>query len=207
VCTAIKDEPQLARTHTWTGRLVAVISDGSAVLGLGDIGPAASLPVMEGKCALFKSFSGLNAIPIVLDTNDTDEIVETIVRMAPTFGAINLEDISAPRCFEIEDRVKEALDIPVMHDDQHGTAIVVLAALTNALRVVKKSFESVRVVVSGAGAAGVAVVKILADAGVKDIVVLDSKGVVESGRSDLSETKQFLAESTNPRGISGGIGE
>ena len=207
VCTAIKDEPQLARTHTWTGRLVAVISDGSAVLGLGDIGPAASLPVMEGKCALFKSFSGLNAIPIVLDTNDTDEIVETIVRMAPTFGAINLEDISAPRCFEIEDRVKEALDIPVMHDDQHGTAVVVLAALTNALRVVKKSFESVRVVVSGAGAAGVAVVKILADAGVKDIVVLDSKGVVESGRSDLSETKQFLAESTNPRGISGGIGE
>lgn len=207
VCTAIKDEPQLARTHTWTGRLVAVISDGSAVLGLGDIGPAASLPVMEGKCALFKSFSGLNAIPIVLDTNDTDEIVETIVRMAPTFGAINLEDISAPRCFEIEDRVKEALDIPVMHDDQHGTAVVVLAALTNALRVVKKSFESVRVVVSGAGAAGVAVVKILADAGVKDIVVLDSKGVVESDRSDLTETKQFLAESTNPRGISGGIGE
>uniref|UniRef100_UPI003B3BE55C NAD(P)-dependent malic enzyme n=1 Tax=Brevibacterium sediminis TaxID=1857024 RepID=UPI003B3BE55C len=145
--------------------------------------------------------------PIVLDTNDTDEIVETIVRMAPTFGAINLEDISAPRCFEIEDRVKEALDIPVMHDDQHGTAVVVLAALTNALRVVKKSFESVRVVVSGAGAAGVAVVKILADAGVKDIVVLDSKGVVESGRSDLTEAKQFLAESTNPRGISGGIGE
>jgi malate dehydrogenase (oxaloacetate-decarboxylating) len=207
VCTAIKDEPQLARTHTWTGRLVAVISDGSAVLGLGDIGAAASLPVMEGKCALFKSFSGLNAIPIVLDTNDTDEIVETIIRMAPTFGAINLEDISAPRCFEIEDRVKEALDIPVMHDDQHGTAVVVLAALTNALRVVKKSFDSIRVVVSGAGAAGVAVVKILADAGVKDVVVLDSKGIVESGRSDLNETKQFLAESTNPRGVSGGIGE
>lgn len=207
VCTAIKDEPQLARTHTWTGRLVAVISDGSAVLGLGDIGAAASLPVMEGKCALFMSFSGLNAIPVVLDTNDTDEIIETIVRMAPTFGAINLEDISAPRCFEIEDRLKEALDIPVMHDDQHGTAVVVLAALTNALRVVKKSFESVRVVVSGAGAAGVAVVKILRDAGVDDIVVLDSKGVVESGRSDLTETKQLLAESTNPRGICGGIGE
>jgi malate dehydrogenase (oxaloacetate-decarboxylating) len=207
VCTAIKEEPQMARTHTWTGRLVAVISDGSAVLGLGDIGAAASLPVMEGKCALFKSFSGLNAIPVVLDTNDTDEIVETIVRMAPTFGAINLEDISAPRCFEIEDRVKEALEIPVMHDDQHGTAVVVLAALTNALRVVKKSFGSVRVVVSGAGAAGVAVTKILADAGVKDVVVLDSKGIVESGRSDLSETKQFLASTTNPRGISGGIGE
>src|SRR5699024_8818154 len=143
VCTAITYDPQLAGTHTWTGRLVAVISDGSAVLGLGDIGPAASLPVMEGKCALFKSFSGLSAIPIVIDSNDTDEIVETIVRMAPTFGAINLEDISAPRCFEIEDRVKEALDIPVMHDDQHGTAIVVLAALTNALRVVKKSFDAI----------------------------------------------------------------
>ncbi|MCF2585747.1 NAD(P)-dependent malic enzyme [Brevibacterium sp. UCMA 11752] len=205
VCTAIKDEPELARTHTWTGRLVAVISDGSAVLGLGDIGPKASLPVMEGKCALFKSFSGLNAIPIVLDTNDTDEIVETIVRMAPTFGAVNLEDISAPRCFEIEDRVKAALDIPVMHDDQHGTAVVVLAALTNALRVVDKPFESLRVVVSGAGAAGVAVVKILRDAGVDDVVVLDSKGVVEAGRSDLTETKQALAAETNPRAISGGI--
>lgn len=202
VCTAIKDEPELARTHTWTGRLVAVISDGSAVLGLGDIGPKASLPVMEGKCALFKSFSGLNAIPIVLDT---DEIVETIVRMAPTFGAVNLEDISAPRCFEIEDRVKAALDIPVMHDDQHGTAVVVLAALTNALRVVDKSFESLRVVVSGAGAAGVAVVKILRDAGVGDVVVLDSKGIVEAGRSDLTETKQALASETNPRGIAGGI--
>lgn len=207
VCTAIKDEPQMARTHTWTGRLVAVISDGSAVLGLGDIGPAASLPVMEGKCALFKSFSGVNAIPVVLDTNDTDEIVETIVRMAPTFGAINLEDISAPRCFEIEGRVKEALDIPVMHDDQHGTAVVVLAALTNALRVVDKPFETLKVAVSGAGAAGVAVAKILADAGVSDVVVLDSKGIVESGRSDLSETKQAIAGSTNPRGISGGIGE
>ena len=207
VCTAIKDEPQMARTHTWTGRLVAVVSDGSAVLGLGDIGPAASLPVMEGKCALFKSFSGINAIPIVLDTNDTDEIVETIVRMAPTFGAVNLEDISAPRCFEIEDRVKEALDIPVMHDDQHGTAVVVLAALTNALRVVDKPFDTIRVVVSGAGAAGVAVAKILADAGVTDVVVLDSKGVIESGRSDLSETKQAIASATNPRGVSGGIGE
>src|SRR5699024_10704533 len=163
------------------------------------------LPVMEGKCALFKSFSGINAIPIVLDTNDTDEIVETIVRMAPTFGAVNLEDISAPRCFEIEDRVKEALDIPVMHDDQHGTAVVV-AALTNALRVVDKPFDAIRVVVSGAGAAGVAVAKILADAGVTDVVVLDSKGVIESGRSDLSETKQAIASATNPRGVSGGIG-
>lgn len=205
VCTAIKDEPELARTHTWTGRLVAVISDGSAVLGLGDIGAKASLPVMEGKCALFKSFSGINAIPIVLDTNDTDEIVETIVRMAPTFGAVNLEDISAPRCFEIEDRVKEALDIPVMHDDQHGTAVVVLAALTNALRVVNKSFDSIKVVLSGAGAAGVAVAKILGDAGVRDVVVLDSKGIIESGRGDLTPTKEWLAANTNPRAVSGGI--
>ncbi|MCD1287541.1 NADP-dependent malic enzyme [Brevibacterium sp. GP-SGM9] len=205
VCTAIKDEPELARTHTWTGRLVAVISDGSAVLGLGDIGAKASLPVMEGKCALFKSFSGLNAIPVVLDTNDTDEIVETIVRMAPTFGAVNLEDISAPRCFEIEDRVKEALDIPVMHDDQHGTAVVVLAALTNALRVVNKSFDSIKVVLSGAGAAGVAVAKILGDAGVSDVVVLDSKGIIESGRGDLTPTKEWLAANTNPRAVSGGI--
>ncbi|MGO2035643.1 MAG: NAD(P)-dependent malic enzyme [Brevibacterium sp.] len=205
VCTAIKDEPELARTHTWTGRLVAVISDGSAVLGLGDIGAKASLPVMEGKCALFKSFSGLNAIPIVLDTNDTDEIVETIVRMAPTFGAVNLEDISAPRCFEIEDRVKEALDIPVMHDDQHGTAVVVLAALTNALRVVNKSFDSIKVVLSGAGAAGVAVAKILGDAGVRDVVVLDSKGIIESGRGDLTPTKEWLAANTNPRAVAGGI--
>lgn len=205
VCTAIKDEPELARTHTWTGRLVAVVSDGSAVLGLGDIGAKASLPVMEGKCALFKRFSGLDAIPIVLDTNDADEIVETLVRMAPSFGAVNLEDISAPRCFEIEDRVKAALDIPVMHDDQHGTAVVVLAALTNALRVVDKSFDSIKVVLSGAGAAGVAVAKILDDAGVKDVVVLDSKGIIDSERGDLTPTKEWLASNTNPRCITGGI--
>lgn len=205
VCTAIKDKPELADTHTWAGRLVAVISDGSAVLGLGDIGAKASLPVMEGKCALFKRFAGLNAIPVVLDTNDTDEIVDTIVRMAPTFGAINLEDLSAPRCFEIEDRVKAALDIPIMHDDQHGTAVVVLAALTNALRVVEKSFDSIKVVLSGAGAAGVAVAKILGDAGVNDVVVLDSKGSIESGRGDLSPTKEWLAANTNPRGVTGGI--
>ena len=205
VCSAIKEEPELARTHTWTGRLVAVVSDGSAVLGLGDIGAKASLPVMEGKCALFKRFSGLDAIPIVLDTNDADEIVETIVRMAPTFGAVNLEDISAPRCFEIEDRVKAALDIPVMHDDQHGTAVVVLAALTNALRVVEKSFDAIKIVLSGAGAAGVAVAKILGDAGVKDVVVLDSKGIIDSDRGDLTPTKEWLASNTNPRNITGGI--
>lgn len=205
VCTAIRDAPELARTHTWTGRLVAVVSDGSAVLGLGDIGAKASLPVMEGKCALFKRFSGLDAIPIVLDTYDVDEIVETLVRMAPSFGAVNLEDISAPRCFEVEDRVKAALDVPVMHDDQHGTAVVVLAALTNALRVVSKSFDSLRVVLSGAGAAGVAVTKILGDAGVNDVTVLDSKGIIDSSRGDLTATKEWIAANTNPRGISGGI--
>ncbi|HCG54698.1 MULTISPECIES: NADP-dependent malic enzyme [Brevibacterium] len=205
VCTAIKDTPELARTHTWTGRLVAVVSDGSAVLGLGDIGAKASLPVMEGKCALFKRFSGLDAIPIVLDTNDVDEIVETLVRLRPSFGAVNLEDISAPRCFEVEERVKAALDIPVMHDDQHGTAIVVLAALTNALRVVDKSFTSIKVVLSGAGAAGVAVAKILGDAGVENVIVLDSKGIIDSQRSDLTATKEWIASNTNPGGISGGI--
>ncbi|KZE19755.1 NADP-dependent malic enzyme [Brevibacterium casei] len=206
VCTAIAEEPERAKELTWTGRLVAVISDGSAVLGLGDIGASASLPVMEGKCALFKRFSGLNAIPIVIDTNDVDEIVDTIVRISPTFGAINLEDISAPRCFEIEDRVKAALDIPVMHDDQHGTAIVVLAALMNAARVVGKDISDLKVVISGSGAAGVAVTKILHEAGVSDIVVLDSKGIVESGRDDLTPTKQAISDNSNPRGISGGVG-
>ena len=203
VCTAIAEDPEQAKTLTWTGRLVAVISDGSAVLGLGDIGATASLPVMEGKCALFRRFAGLNAIPIVIDTNDVDEIVETIERIAPTFGAINLEDISAPRCFEIEDRVKAALDIPVMHDDQHGTAIVVLAALMNAARVVGKDITDLTVVISGSGAAGVAVTKILHEAGVSDIVVLDSKGIVESGRDDLTETKKAIAANSNPRGLRG----
>ncbi|WP_313450902.1 NAD(P)-dependent malic enzyme [Brevibacterium casei] len=206
VCTAIAEEPERAKELTWSGRLVAVISDGSAVLGLGDIGASASLPVMEGKCALFKRFSGLNAIPIVIDTNDADEIVDTIVRISPTFGAINLEDISAPRCFEIEDRVKAALDIPVMHDDQHGTAIVVLAALMNAAKVVGKDISDLKVVISGSGAAGVAVTKILHEAGVSDIVVLDSKGIVESGRDDLTPTKQAISDNSNPRGISGGVG-
>ncbi|MGW9004075.1 NAD(P)-dependent malic enzyme [Brevibacterium casei] len=206
VCTAIAEEPERAKDLTWTGRLVAVISDGSAVLGLGDIGATASLPVMEGKCTLFKRFAGLNAIPIVIDTNDADEIVDTIVRISPTFGAINLEDISAPRCFEIEDRVKAALDIPVMHDDQHGTAIVVLAALMNAAKVVGKDISDLKVVISGSGAAGVAVTKILHEAGVSDIVVLDSKGIVESGRDDLTPTKQAISDNSNPRGISGGVG-
>ncbi len=207
VSRAIAADATLAKKYTWANRLVAVISDGSAVLGLGDIGPAASLPVMEGKAALFKTFGGLDSIPIVLDTKDPDEIVETIVRLRPTFGAVNLEDISAPRCFEIERRVIEALDCPVMHDDQHGTAIVVLAALMGASKALDRDMTSLRVVTSGAGAAGVACTNILLAAGITDITVLDSKGIVESGRADLNPFKVDLAARTNPRGLTGGAAE
>ncbi|QIZ34525.1 NADP-dependent malic enzyme [Saccharopolyspora sp. ASAGF58] len=207
VSRAIASDPALADRYTWTQRLVAVVSDGTAVLGLGDIGPRASLPVMEGKSALFKTFAGLDSIPLVLDTTDVDEIVETLVRLRPSFGAVNLEDISAPRCFELERRVAEALDCPVMHDDQHGTAVVVLAALRNAAKVVDRELESLRVVISGAGAAGVACAKILHTAGVEDIIVLDSRGVVHSARDGLTPVKQELAEFTNPRGITGGPAE
>ncbi|GHP19583.1 putative malate dehydrogenase [Rhodococcus sp. NKCM2511] len=207
VSRAIAADPALAKRYTWTDRLVAVISDGSAVLGLGDIGPRASLPVMEGKAALFKKFAGLDSIPIVLDTHDVDEIVETIVRMRHSFGAVNLEDISAPRCFEVERRVVEALDCPVMHDDQHGTAIVVLAALTGAARVQGRDLAGLRVVVSGAGAAGVACANMLLAAGISDVVVLDSKGVVSADRGDLTGVKADLAARTNPRGLSGGPGD
>ena len=184
-----------------------VVSDGTAVLGLGDIGPAASLPVMEGKSALFKTFGGLDSIPIVLATKDPDEIVETLIRLRPTFGAVNLEDISAPRCFEIERRVIEALDCPVMHDDQHGTAIVVLAALLGASKVLDRDMTALRVVISGAGAAGVACANILLAAGVADITVLDSKGIVHTGRDDLNPFKAELAERTNPNGLTGGMAE
>ncbi|MGH3642690.1 MAG: NAD(P)-dependent malic enzyme [Mycobacterium sp.] len=207
VSRAIASDHTLAAKYTWANRLVAVISDGSAVLGLGDIGPAASLPVMEGKSALFKTFGGLDSIPIVLDTNDPDEIVETIIRLRPTFGAVNLEDISAPRCFEIERRVIEALDCPVMHDDQHGTAIVVLAALLGATKVLDRDMHTLRVVISGAGAAGVACANILLAAGIRDITLLDSKGIVHTGRDDLNPFKAELAEKTNPRGRTGGIAE
>lgn len=204
---AIANDPALAAKYTWANRLVAVVSDGSAVLGLGDIGAAASLPVMEGKSALFKTFGGLDSIPIVLDTKDPDEIVETLVRLRPTFGAVNLEDISAPRCFEIERRVIEALDCPVMHDDQHGTAIVVLAALMGAATVLDRDMSALRVVISGAGAAGVACANILLAAGIPDVTVLDSKGIVHSGRDDLNSFKAELAERTNPAGRTGGIAE
>jgi malate dehydrogenase (oxaloacetate-decarboxylating) len=203
VCSAIAEEPALAETYTWRSRVVAVISDGTAVLGLGDLGPAASLPVMEGKAALFEQFGGLNSVPIVLDTTDPDEIVETIVRIAPSFGGINLEDISAPRCFEIEDRLRSLLSIPVMHDDQHGTAIVVLAALRNAAKVTGRQLSELRVVVSGAGAAGVACTNILAQAGVSEILVIDSKGIIHGDRTDLNPIKFALAASTNPSKMTG----
>ncbi|MGU3431758.1 NAD(P)-dependent malic enzyme [Actinomycetes bacterium M1A6_2h] len=207
VSRAIAADQELVRKYTWTDRLVVVVSDGSAVLGLGDIGPRASLPVMEGKSALFKKFAGLNSIPIVLDTNDPDEIVETLIRLRPSFGAVNLEDISAPRCFEIERRVIEALDCPVMHDDQHGTAIVVLAALLGAVRVQSRELSDLKVVISGAGAAGVACANMLLLAGIDDVVVLDSKGIISSGREGLNDVKAGLASRTNPRGLSGGAAD
>lgn len=207
VSRAIAADHTLAARYTWAHRLVAVVSDGSAVLGLGDIGAAASLPVMEGKAALFKTFGGLDSIPIVLDTKDPDEIVETLIRLRPTFGAVNLEDISAPRCFEIERRVIEALDCPVMHDDQHGTAIVVLAALLGASKVLGREMSSLKLVVSGAGAAGVACAKILMSSGLTHITVLDSQGIVHTGRSDLNPFKRELAEQTNPEQRSGGLAE
>lgn len=207
VSRAIAADHTLAARYTWAHRLVAVVSDGSAVLGLGDIGAAASLPVMEGKAALFKTFGGLDSIPIVLDTKDPDEIVETLIRLRPTFGAVNLEDISAPRCFEIERRVIDALDCPVMHDDQHGTAIVVLAALLGASKVLGREMSSLKLVVSGAGAAGVACAKILMASGLTHITVLDSQGIVHTGRSDLNPFKRELAEQTNPEQRSGGLAE
>ncbi|WP_373889233.1 NADP-dependent malic enzyme [Nocardia sp. XZ_19_369] len=207
VSRAIAQDAELAKRYTWTDRLVVVVSDGTAVLGLGDIGPRASLPVMEGKAALFKKFADLNSIPIVLDTKDVDEIVETVIRLRPSFGAVNLEDISAPRCFEVEKRLIEALDCPVMHDDQHGTAIVVLAALNGAAKVQGRAIDDMKVVVSGAGAAGVACTNILLAAGVRDVTVLDSKGIITRERTDLNDVKAELATRTNPRGLTGGAAE
>ncbi|WP_226360108.1 NADP-dependent malic enzyme [Pseudonocardia sp. ICBG1142] len=204
VCRAIADDASLAARYTWAHRLVAVVSDGTAVLGLGDIGPRASLPVMEGKSALFKSFAGLDSIPLVLDTTDVDEIVETLVRLRPTFGAVNLEDVAAPRCFELERRLVEALDCPVMHDDQHGTAVVLLAAVDGACRVQDRSLSDLRIVISGAGAAGIACARILLTAGASDVVLLDSRGVVDAGRGG---EKAALAAVTNPRGVTGGVAE
>mgnify|MGYP001158990211 FL=1 len=208
VCTQIAAHPEDARRLTVKRNSVAVVTDGSAVLGLGNIGPHAALPVMEGKAALFKRFAGIDAWPLCLDTQDTDAIVEIVKAIAPGFAGINLEDISAPRCFEIEARLREALDIPVFHDDQHGTAIVVLAALHNALRVVGKDLGSVRVVMSGAGAAGTAILKLLTAAGVRHAVVADIHGVIHAGRQDVAgasagSSLRWIADNTNPEGLTG----
>ncbi|MEQ4726105.1 NADP-dependent malic enzyme [Nonomuraea sp. B19D2] len=203
VCTAIADTPSLVNDYTWVSNVVAVVSDGTAVLGLGDIGPAAAMPVMEGKALLFKQFANVDAVPICLACTDVDELVETVARLAPSFGGINLEDISAPRCFEIEDRLRERLDIPVFHDDQHGTAIVSLAALQNAARLTGRSLGDLRAVVAGAGAAGVAVTRILLEAGIGDIAVSDSKGMIYQGREGLNPVKEALARDTNRAGHTG----
>jgi len=205
VCEAIAANPADARRLTVKRNAVAVVTDGSAVLGLGNIGPAAALPVMEGKAALFKRFAGIDAWPLCLDTQDSDEIVQIVRAVAPGFAGINLEDISAPRCFEIEARLREVLDIPVFHDDQHGTAIVVLAALTNALRVVGKTMGSVRVVMSGAGAAGSAILRVLLAAGVEDVVVADVEGVIHRNRPGLHESLRWLAEATNQADLIGDL--
>jgi len=203
VCSAIADQPELASEYTWVGNTVAVVSDGTAVLGLGDIGPAAAMPVMEGKALLFKRFAGINAVPVCIACTDVDEIVRTVAALAPSFGGINLEDISAPRCFEIEDRLRDMLDIPVFHDDQHGTAIVTLAALRSAARVVGKELGDLRVVVCGAGASGIAVSRILLSAGVGDLAAADSKGLIYRGREGLNPVKAALAEVTNAAGLTG----
>jgi malate dehydrogenase (oxaloacetate-decarboxylating) len=205
VSTYVAQHKNEARYYTIAGRTVAVVSDGSAVLGLGNIGPEGALPVMEGKAALFKTFADVDAFPIVLSTQDTNEIIETVVRIAPTFAGINLEDFSAPRCFEIEEKIKARLDIPVMHDDQHGTAIAVTAGLMNAAKVVGKKFQSLKVVIVGAGAAGTAIAKLFLLAGIKDIIMLDSKGIIVRGREKLPVHKEELADITNPRGVSGDL--
>jgi malate dehydrogenase (oxaloacetate-decarboxylating) len=205
VCEAIAANPEDARRLTVKRNSVAVVTDGSAVLGLGNIGPAAALPVMEGKAALFKRFAGIDAWPLCLDTQDPDAIVDIVKAVSPGFAGINLEDISAPRCFEIEARLRDQLDIPVFHDDQHGTAIVVLAALSNALRVVGKEMAEVRVVMSGAGAAGTAILRLLLAAGVRDVVVADVEGVIHRERPGLHESLSWLAEATNAAGVTGNL--
>lgn len=207
VSTFVAKNKEKTREYTMKGRMVAVVSDGSAVLGLGNIGPEGALPVMEGKAALFKTFAGVDAVPIVLDTQDPEKIIETVIAIAPAFGGINLEDIAAPKCFDIERRVIERLNIPVMHDDQHGTAVVVLAGLINALKVVRKKMESVHIVISGAGAAGTATAYLLRAAGAKHILILDSKGIIGIHRDDLTRHKKELAGFTNMKNHQGGLRE
>jgi malate dehydrogenase (oxaloacetate-decarboxylating) len=207
ICTAIAENPEDARRLTIKRNTVAVVTDGSAVLGLGNLGALAALPVMEGKAALFKRFADIDAFPICLDTQDTEEIIRTVQAIAPVFAGINLEDIASPRCFEIEERLRELLDIPVFHDDQHGTAIVVLAALRNALKVVGKSLPELRIVMAGAGAAGRAIAQLLAAAGATDIVAADRNGVISSGRVDLHGSAQWFVDNSNPRDVTGSLRE
>jgi malate dehydrogenase (oxaloacetate-decarboxylating) len=208
VCLAIKEDRQRAFALTMKQNMVAVVTDGSAVLGLGDIGPEAALPVMEGKAMLFKTFAGVDAFPICLATKDVDKIVETVKLLAPSFGGVNLEDIAAPRCFEIEERLRKDLDIPVFHDDQHGTAVVVLASLLNALRIVKKDIRKIRVVVTGVGAAGTATIKILQSSGVRDIVGVDEHGIIHERRVEgMDFMKRWVASATNPRRLTGRLAD
>lgn len=206
-CRRIYEDRKKAYDYTWKKNAVAVVSDGSAVLGLGNIGPEASLPVMEGKCVLFKKFADIDAVPVVLDTQDTEEIIAAVKAIAPTYGGINLEDIAAPKCFEIEQRLKKELDIPVMHDDQHGTAVVTLAGMINAMRVTGRSLEDLKIVINGSGAAGVAVVKLLQHIGVREVIMCDSKGTIYKGRSNLNETKKEMAELTNHNRIKGSLAD
>jgi malate dehydrogenase (oxaloacetate-decarboxylating) len=206
-CRKINENPENVYKYTAKGNLVAVVTDGTAVLGLGDIGPMAAMPVMEGKAILFKEFGGVDAFPICLATKDVDEIVNTVKMIAPTFGGINLEDISAPRCFEIEEKLKKILDIPVFHDDQHGTAIVVLAGLINALKVVDKKMENIKVVVNGAGAAGTAIAKLLLSAGVRNLIACDKVGILYRGMEKIDDAKSALAEITNPENITGSLSD
>lgn len=202
-CKVIAQDKEAAYTYTMKANTVAVVSDGSAVLGLGNIGPYAAMPVMEGKAVLFKEFGGINAVPICLDTQDTEEIIKAVTYLAPGFGGINLEDISAPRCFEIEERLKEILDIPVFHDDQHGTAIVVLAGIINALKIVKKEKTDCKVVVNGAGSAGVAITKLLLTYGFKNIILCDKDGILSESSENLNYMQQRMAALTNPHNESG----
>jgi malate dehydrogenase (oxaloacetate-decarboxylating) len=208
VCKAIQERPELAKEYTIIKNTVAVVTDGTAVLGLGDIGPVAGMPVMEGKAMLFKAFGNIDAFPILLDTKNVDEIVKTVINIAPTFGGINLEDISAPRCFEVEKRLRESLKIPVFHDDQHGTAVVCFAGLINALKVVGKKIENTAIVISGAGAAGTSIAKILLSAGAKNIVVCDTAGIIYKGRKiNMNPDKDALAQITNPNNEKGTIAD
>lgn len=207
ICEAIREDPLKSFSLTIKRNTVAVVSDGSAVLGLGNIGPEAAMPVMEGKAMLFKQFAGVDAFPICLDTQDTEEIIATIKRIAPAFGGINLEDISSPRCFEIEQRLRQELDIPIFHDDQHGTAVVIHAGLINALKIVKKSIENVKAVICGIGAAGVACGKILMAAGIKDIICVDKEGILEKDSEQTNPTRAWLVEHTNPRNVRGTLEE